>query len=623
MNDKDYSALAHKEQELFSNTYAPSQSVKHQGGSYMAKDLPHAWGDNTPLKDTPRSTTSFGAMFLIFSLVALIAAVSFTGWKFINKKNVVSNANIATEISIKPFVEGGENTTLSYSIQNNNSLPLENAVFTISYEKGSGAQDEQNKKQEKITLGNIAAGELRKGDIQIQLYGAENSSRDVTGRLEYKVNGSNSSFSKSVIATTVLKTPPVSVHIESDATVSAEEAYPITIRIKNTTSNVMDPAMLSLTLPASYVVTEYSEKPFNKNPAWRYEALNPGEEKSILIKGHFKGLTGEAMNIKAVVGSQGTQLGNIANVYSSDSRDVTISAQSLALSVALTEETGDIAATTVLPGSRVRAVVTYENKSDVALSISSIVAHIGGNKFDATSVSPDSGLFDSTDNTITWTGATQSMLNQIAPGDRGSLIATFTVSPDALTDAPLVIDVKGVATTLDQSKVFTSKESKSWFVQGGAQISGAISYKNSSITNTGPLPPVANQTTTYTITLSAQSQSILKNSVASLKLPLYVSWKNVILDNAPITYNDRTRTVSWNIGNLNKGTSIRASFQVGVRPSLTHVGGMPTITNGIVFEGVDAVSGQTVKDTGAPLTTYLGQETLKKDISTVVAPDAQ
>jgi hypothetical protein len=193
------------------------------------------------------------------------------------------------------------------------------------------------------------------------------------------------------------------------------------------------------------------------------------------------------------------------------------------------------------------------------------------------------------------------------------------VAADATTDQPLVLDVRAVAETLDQTKQYSVKDSKSWFIQGGAQIAGAIAYKNSSITNTGPLPPVANQTTTYTITLSAQSDTTLKNSVASLKLPPYVSWKAVVENNAPITYSDRTRTVTWNIGNLEKNSLAKASFQVGVRPSLTHVNTSPAVTSAIVFEGVDVVSGQTIKDSGAGMTTYLGAETGKKDISNVVS----
>ena len=381
----------------------------------------------------------------------------------------------------------------------------------------------------------------------------------------------------------------------------------------------MEPSIVSLTLPTSYTVKSFSEKPINKTPSWSFAKILPGEEKIIKVDGAFKGATGEDINIKAVVGSQGNQLGNIANVYSSDSKDIKLIAPSLAVSITLTQETGDISASTVLPGSRVRAIVTYENKADVALSVTSIVARISGNKFDKTSVSVDSGFFDSTVDTITWTGASQESLSQVAPGARGSLIFTFLIAPDASTAVPITLDVKGVATTLDQTKEYTIRDQKSWFIQGGAQIVGSLAYKNSTIVNTGPLPPVANQTTTYTITLSAQADSTLKNSIASLKLPPYVTWNSVVVNNAPVTYNDRTRTVTWNLGGLEKNSVAKVSFQVGVRPSLTHVASSPAITSTIVFEGEDIVSGQLIKDTGAGLTTYLGAETGNKDISNVVS----
>lgn len=620
MGDKEFSALDHKEQQLFSNTFSTGVEAKHHNSGRAAPELPHAWVDqDKPLPISQNNSKSFGLLFLLFSLILLLVAITFTGWKFINKKNVVANGSIETVLSIKPFVEGGENTPVSYSIQNKNTLPLLEASFSISYEKGTGAQDEQNKVVERIYLGTVAPGELRKGDIQVQLYGAENSSRDIAGKLEYKVNGSNAVFSKSVLTTSLLKTPPLSVHIDGETAISANDPYPITIRVKNTTNNEMDPSILSLTLPASYVIKNYSEKPINKTPSWGFGKLAPGEEKIIKVDGTFKGATGEAINIKAVVGSQGSQIGTIANVYSSDSKDITLIAPSLSVSVALTQETGDISASTILPGSRVRAVVTYENKSDVALSISSIVARISGNKFDKNTISVDNGLFDSTVDTITWDGATQESLGQVSPGARGSLIFTFFVAADASTEAPLILDVKATASTLDQTKEFTTRDSKSWFIQGGAQVGGLIAYKNSTIVNTGPLPPVANQSTTYTVTISAQSDTTLKNSVASLKLPPYVTWKANVVDNAAVTYSDRTRTVTWSLGNLEKGSLAKATFQVSVRPSLTHVGTSPAVTSAIVFEGTDVVSGQMIRDSGPGLTTYLGEETGKKDISNVVA----
>lgn len=620
MNERDISALNKKERALFSNAYTPEEGTTHGGGAYNTAGIPHAWADSSvSMSSDAQASKSFGLLFLLVALVVLLCALLFTGWMFINKKNIVSNASIETLLTLKPFVEGGENTEVGYSIQNKNTLPLLDATFTVTYDKGTGAQDEQNKKIEKIVLGTIAPGELKKGDIQVQLYGSENTSRDITGRLEYKVTGSNAVFSKSVVTTTLLKTPPVSVHIESEGVISPEEPYSITIRIKNTTNNVMDPTTVSLTIPTSYVVKKYSEKPINKTPAWTFDTLAPGEEKIITLDGTFKGASGETLNIKAVVGSSAGQIGTIANVYSSDSKDVTLSSPNLSVMVSLTQETGDISATTVLPGSRVRGILTYENKSSVSLSISSLVVKILGNKFDPTSVSVDNGLFNSEDNTITWGGSYNDALKEITPGERGSLIFTFAIRPDATTDTPIVLDVKGTATTLDLSKTFTSRDNKSWFIQGGAQIVGTVAYKDSVIPNTGPIPPVVNQITTYTITLNVQSDTTLKNGVASLKIPPYVNWKAVVADNAPVTYNDRNRTITWQVGTLDKNERKGVSFQVAVRPSLTHLNTSPAITSGIVFEGVNTTSGETIKDNGNQLSTYLSKETLKKDISNVVA----
>jgi hypothetical protein len=46
------------------------------------------------------------------------------------------------------------------------------------------------------------------------LYGKEAESRDITLKLEYEVPGSNALFNKVVVSKVILRTPPVSVHID-------------------------------------------------------------------------------------------------------------------------------------------------------------------------------------------------------------------------------------------------------------------------------------------------------------------------------------------------------------------------------------------------------------------------
>ena len=73
MSEKEFSALDHKEQELFSNKYTPQQDIKRPGGNYMATELPHSWGDSDAHTDNGHgSSKSFGLMLLLLSLVILI-----------------------------------------------------------------------------------------------------------------------------------------------------------------------------------------------------------------------------------------------------------------------------------------------------------------------------------------------------------------------------------------------------------------------------------------------------------------------------------------------------------------------------------------------------------------------
>ena len=65
MSEKEFSALDHKEQELFSNKYVQPQEVKRHGGNYITTEIPHAWSDNsTTSRPSKGNSKSFGTILL-------------------------------------------------------------------------------------------------------------------------------------------------------------------------------------------------------------------------------------------------------------------------------------------------------------------------------------------------------------------------------------------------------------------------------------------------------------------------------------------------------------------------------------------------------------------------------
>jgi len=99
-------------------------------------------------------------------------------------------------------------------------------------------------------------------------------------------------------------------------------------------------------------------------------------------------------------------------------------------------------------------------------------------------------------------------------------------------------------------------------------------------------------------------------SVMTATLPTYVTYTGKNSGVGSLSYNDASRTVTWNAGDLLAGGSAQMAFQVSITPSTTQRGSAPTLTSNASFTGfdrfaqvqvtarADAVSTATVDDPG-------------------------
>lgn len=598
------SELSRRENELFSPRYEEKQAENRSVRLTSREvDLPHSWGndDSQVITPLPQKGKSAGLLFLLVSFFILVLTIGFTGWKFLNQKNTVSASNIGIDIVVPPSIEGGEVTPLSFSIQNSNPLPLLGATLTFTYEKGSGSQDEQNKIQQKIDLGDIAPSEVRKGDISIQLYGEENSSRSIEVRLDYKVNGSNAVFNKTITTSSLIKTAPLSIHIDSPDTIVPLQSFPITITVKNNTSTSSEAVLASISLPATFIVQKLTPAPLGKSTVWQIPVLSSGGYQTIVINGYVKGNPGEVVSYKAIVGSPDSQTGNVGTIYAFDTKEVALNNPGLTVSLSANHEDGSMTSGTFFPGERVHALVTYQNDSHVSLSDATIHVVFKNPNIDPRTVTVDSGLYDSDTGMITWAKETNPILASLAADARGSLGFTFVVGTSSDISIPYSFNVDASADTLDNTEHFISKNTSSWFIEAGASAQASLSFKDTTFINTGALPPVANKVTTYTIILSATAPNGFQNGSMSLTLPLYVTWNNAISAGQNITYDTRSRRVTWTIPQASPKQMMQAKFQVAFKPSLTQVGSAPQITSAVTFNALDSVAQTAIKKTLSPV----------------------
>jgi hypothetical protein len=608
-NPNKESPLDALEHELYDPKKKPEETGVHGVHRKRELSLPTSWGEDSPVI-VPLGEDkgfSFGVKLLFVSLVALIVALSFTAWRVFSLRNVVSQMNIDMVADVSPYVEGGEALPLVLTVRNRNQSALQDVKVTMSYKQGNGAQDELEKVQEKRDMGTIAINEFKKQDYSIIMYGSAGETRDISLKLEYKVAGSNAVFSKVLSTPVILKTPPVSVSISGEETLSIGQNGTFVFTVLNNSATTTLPSVLQLTLPTAFTQTSSNPSLLPRATSWKVDPLKTGESQKFSLTGYFSGKEGETATFQAKIGSQGESDKNIGIVYAVETRDVRLRASPLEVSFAL--GTDRAISENLKYGDKARIDITYTNSSLLALQDVSVTLSLSGDAALYAQIDPTTGYYDSIAKTITWNKAVLPDLAVLPPGGKGQVSVLVPIVAKGNNSPKLNVSLVGKASSKGDDDVVVKQE-KGYTVYGSASLEAKTLYKTASFATFGPVPPRANTDTLYAVHLDVRSQNALSSTKVSFVLPVYVSWINSSTDISSVSYNETTRTVTWNIGQMAEGDTKVVEVGLVVKPSQSHVGKTPTITSSLVLEADEVESRTHLKTTLSPLTVKVKEQGL-------------
>jgi hypothetical protein len=133
--------------------------------------------------------------------------------------------------------------------------------------------------------------------------------------------------------------------------------------------------------------------------------------------------------------------------------------------------------------------------------------------------------------------------------------------------------------------------------------------------NSGPIPPKAEQETTYTITWTVTNPlNNLSGARASVVLPPYIKWLGAVSpDRENVSYDSGTGVVIWNIGNISAGAGTissarEVSFQVSLLPSVNQIGTAVGLTGEAQLIARDNFTLTNVSDSFPMVTTNLSSD---------------
>ncbi len=216
-----------------------------------------------------------------------------------------------------------------------------------------------------------------------------------------------------------------------------------------------------------------------------------------------------------------------------------------------------------------------------------------------------------------FTSDTNQSLAQLQPGDSGTGTFSFSTKTGsvlaALRNPTITATISVAGRRLNESNVpeaISSTLVRTIQVATDLSLISKAQHTGGPFKNTGPWPPESDKETTYTISWSlVNTVNSVGGASVSATLPLFVRFTGAISpSDGSLSYNDATRTVTWNAGDVPAGTGISGnartvSFQVALLPSVSQQGTSPVLMNAPTVTGTDRFTQKQLSTVGTLLTT--------------------
>jgi len=572
--------------------------------------LPHTWEEIVLKSVSSRGKRSmrFAGIFLIVAFLFFLVSIGISGYIFYFGGNSVSIDKIDIAIQGPSTIAGGDTVPLSITITNKNAVAIKNATIEIDFPKGTrNATNILSDYPRYIeNLGPLAPGATVTRSVKIILFGGTGETLALPVSFSYGAAASNAIFVKKLSYALAISSTPLSVSVDSPAEIVSGTPFTTTLTVRSNATMPLDNVVLTATFPFGFSVVS-SSIPLS-NTSFLLGTLSPNASKTIKLVGTILGQNSEQKTFHFTIGTAKTaQNQELAVTYMTQDMTIAIAAPFITTTLALN---GDTSPNSVMnAGSSQSVSVSYTNTLSTSIANAAIEVAISGSAIDYDSIRTTNGFYRSTDHTIVFSRDTDSSLAMLAPSSSGIGTFTFsTLATGALFSSPTVTFNTSVSGTrageTSVTKVTNTSATKTARVLTTVVLSASSLHTSAPFVTSGPIPPVANQATTYAIVWDAENQgNTIAGGVMSASLPSYVSYTGITSGDGSFSYDKGSNTVSWNIGDLAQNASARGAFQISFTPSTSQKGSAPALTGSASFSGYDRFVGVQVKASAGLVTT--------------------
>ncbi len=574
---------------------------------------------------------------LLGTFIFFILALGFTFFKFFGGSNIISGNNIDILVSGPVSVSGGEEFSLNVEVKNNNNVDLQVVDLQVEFPDGTRNTDDLSRELKRYSeiLGSIDVGNSEERIIKAVLFGEENSQKEISINVEYRIPGSNAVFNKQKIYSLLVNSSPVNIKIVGVDEVNSNQQEDFEVEIVSNSLTKINDLVLKIDYPFGFNII--SSNPISNeknNNIFVLGDLEPGGKRTIKISTIIQGQGGENRIIKFIVGTPQEGDNTIIKVpFSITSKEVAIKESFISLDFGLNGLLGD--KISIRNGNNVESIIAWKNNLSEKIYNMSVKLKISGLALDKSSVEVEGGFYDSYTNTIIFDKQYNENFSIIKPADSGILKFNFNILPQvskpqvSFSNSVIKIETVVTGSLIDEeatrSEVLFSN-SKDIRVTSDINLLSRAFRTIGPFENTGPIPPKVDNKTTYTITWTVtNSFNNLKDVKVTSFLSPNIGWiGNMDPENKKVSFNSDTGEIIWDIGDMKMDTGDKnpaetVSFQVFVIPSASQIGKEVNLLEETIVSGVDVFSDEKIVNS-KPLinTNIISDPSYFKDIGRVV-----
>ncbi len=643
MSSDDRSRIEELKKSLYSRTAPDVRTRRKLHFSDQANEVKKTWGDtvDTPVEAPAPGqqyeghSMSFFTKILIGSIIFCAISVGIGAYLFFNGANLISGNNIEITISGPVSIPGGEPVSFDVKAVNKNNIGLEVVDMTVDFPEGT--IDPKHPSQELKTysqlIGDLASGGTAHQKIEAIIFGEENMQKQINVTLTYQVKGSSALFTKKQSYDVLINSSPITASVSTLSEITSGQEFDMKVVVKSNSQQILKNILLKGSYPFGYTFISADTQPLSDNATWKIGDIPSGGERTITIHGKLEGSDADNRIFHFVVGTQGSGAANaMGTQYVATEQNITIQKPFVSLNISVNSQSG-IADTVGQFNKPQKVDIMWTNNLSVPISNLQIIAKLSGTAYDKTAVQPDAGYFRSITDDVVWNQQTNPELELVNPGDTGH-VRLNVVPKDRSTSSNQIINpilTVVVSVLSDRSREnnvagnLSSVATKNIRLPTKTSLTGRIVRSVGPFTNTGPIPPKAEQPTTYTVIWTINNTvNAISNTQVTATLPPYVTWLGQASPTPePIPFDQNSGLITWNPGSVPayaNNTTLRkeVAFQISFLPNVNQVNQYPVLVNQVDLKAVDGFTGVKLESIQESLTTRFSTDPTYKSIQSVV-----